>query len=97
MERVTKTQDSSLAGEAHNTFLLSTVIKWYPTTCTHTHALAYACTHADNLLFKSAEKEAIEKETITGTAKHRITSGYKLKFLLKWGCAKPFDRPPGSS
>lgn len=64
---------------------------------THTHALPYACIHTDNLLFKSAEKEAIEKETITGTAKHRITSGYKLQFLLKSGCAKPSDRPPGSS
>lgn len=50
MERVTNTQDSSLAGEADNTFLLSTVIKWYPTTCTcthtpmHCHTLAYTQT-----------------------------------------------------
>lgn len=49
MERVTKTQDSSLPGETHNTFLLSTVIKQHQTIQTHTH------TQTHYLLFKGGE------------------------------------------
>ena len=73
MERVTKTRDSSLPGETHNTFLLSPVIKRYPTVHTHTHP------HTHTIYYSRVEREAIGKETITETAKHRLEALLRLQ------------------
>lgn len=89
MERVTKTQDSSLPGETHNTFLLSPVIKRYPAIHPHTHT--HKETHT--LHYSRVEREAIEKGTITETAKHRLEALLRLQMknsTWAWPAGSPY-------
>lgn len=92
MERVTKTQDSSLPGETHNTFLLSPVIKRYPTIHWHTHTHTHKLSIIQGWRGKQLKKRPLQGLLNTGW---KLSSGYKLRFLPELGCVKLCSNPPG--